>query len=108
MSSRVASRFRPALRRGATRFAPNAAALVKAVLPGPQVLRELPGKRTKLTTAMMAWLPAMLLLAPGPASGAMSWEQKAPATSPSARSRFAMTWDKVHRQVVLFGGDDGR
>jgi hypothetical protein len=63
-------------------------------------------RRTKLA-AVAAWLPAMMLLAPGAAYGELNWEQKAPPASPSGRSRFAMTWDGARGQVVLFGGDDG-
>jgi hypothetical protein len=63
-------------------------------------------RRTKLA-AVAAWLPAMMLLAPGAAYGELNWEQKSPPASPSARDRFAMTWDGGRGQVVLFGGDDG-
>src|SRR5262245_54635307 len=64
-------------------------------------------RRRRLMTAVAAWLPLLMLLAPGAAYGALNWEQKAPPTSPSARDRLAMTWDGARGQVVLFGGDDG-
>jgi hypothetical protein len=61
----------------------------------------------KLATLVAGWLPAAMMVAPGAAWGALNWEQKAPAASPSARDRFAMAWDGGRNQVVLFGGDDG-
>jgi hypothetical protein len=37
----------------------------------------------------------------------LSWIERHPADSPSARFVFAMTYDEARRQVVLFGGEDG-
>ncbi len=36
----------------------------------------------------------------------VTWTQKTPATSPPARELHAMAYDKLHQQVVLFGGLD--
>ncbi len=36
-----------------------------------------------------------------------NWTQTHPATSPPARSQSAMTYDELHRQIVLFGGFSG-
>ena len=33
-----------------------------------------------------------------------NWTQKAPSTSPSGREAFAMAYDPVHQQTVIFGG----
>src|SRR5919204_2419983 len=37
-----------------------------------------------------------------------TWTQLSPATSPSARSYVAMTYDPVSGKIIMFGGWDGR
>ena len=34
-----------------------------------------------------------------------TWQQLHPATSPSPRTGAAMTYDAVHQQIIMYGGD---
>src|SRR5450755_5021451 len=71
-------------------------------------------KHIRVPSSLLTAL-AMLTLAFGslafiPAAEAQSvnWKRLSPTTSPSARSDSAMAYDPVSKQVVLFGGWDGK